>query len=208
MSSIFSWRTGSLSLLFASFSCGLASGEMFLLPSTFEPSVGERITVQVHSSGGRVPQLADSGIYTKQAAYSLVNARKEGHVLVLECGVKASGISILAAESKPYLEGNVRHVEFAKAILCAGKADENASMRMGAALEITPADTPRLGLNRFLLWLQGQRVPPSMELSNGSWKQQKADGAFEIKVPGKYTLTASHSAQGVQFSTSLVFEIR
>ena len=212
MSSIFSWRIGRSRTGIFFVPLVLMGGEFYLLPLSFEAAVGERLTVRAHYGtrfpiSESAPVLADSGIYTAQAAYSLVNAHPEGNALVLEGSLKASGVAILTAESKPRIEGKIRYVDFAKAIVVVEKVDANFTRQLGAILEIVPMSLPARGFNQFSLYFKGKRIEEPIEMSDGIIRT-RTDGRIRIETIGRYLLRTTHTEDGTVYSASLTFEVR
>ncbi len=213
MSSIFSWRIGKSSKLIFFFPVALMGRDFYLLPSSFEAAVGERLTVRVHygahfPNSDSAPVLADSGIYTTKAAYSLVNAHAEGNSLVLEGNLKAAGVAILAAESKPRTENGIRYLDFAKAIVVVEKADSNATKRLGAILEIVPMALPKLGDVQFRVLFLKKPLETPLEISIASDRITNANGLFHFDAHQRYLLRARHTEGDTVYSATLTFEVR
>ena len=213
MSSISSWRIGRSKASLFFFPLALMGGDIYLLPSSFDAAVGERLTVRVHGGSHfpiseSVPVLADSGIYTAKAAYSLVNAHTEGNALLLDGNLKAAGVAILAAETKPRTENGIRYLDFAKAIVVVEKTDGNATKRLGAMLEIVPMAVPKLGDNQFRVLFLKKPLEIPLDLSNASASITSPGGQIHFDAPGRYLLRARHTEGDTVYSATLTFEVR
>ena len=183
----------------------LFAQEAFLIPSTFNASVGERITVSISLGEAAI---ADTGIYTPRAAYNLVSPRLLNGQVVLDGSLKVAGTAILSLATKPRIVDRSRISIFAKALVDVETRDANRYRTLGLPLELVLSDDTHVMLLANGKALAGIEVSPLGRTA--------ADGrvAFQNK-PGIYKLTATKRLQAAdpsiaEWDTStatLTFEI-
>jgi uncharacterized GH25 family protein len=87
----------------------LAAHDLFLMPSEFRVSPGQRITVAVHTGDGfpageeapTIARLRDASLYARVGAYNLTNARLDGKVVLYDGTAKGEGTQIMAIRTIP-----------------------------------------------------------------------------------------------------------
>src|ERR1700736_6205624 len=85
--------------------------DLYLLPSSFFVSTGERITVAIHEGDGfpnsesAVPldRLRDTDLITPSAVFNITNLRKQGTTIAAQASIKFRGTLILTARTMPNL---------------------------------------------------------------------------------------------------------
>jgi len=103
-----------------------AAADLFLTPSSFELSPGERFTVMMEGA----TQIKDPVLVAPSGVYNLTNLRSADGVMAADGAAKAKGSLVVAAKSG---------LLFGKALLTCAEPGETARKAIGHALEIVPA---------------------------------------------------------------------
>ncbi|MEO7146045.1 MAG: DUF4198 domain-containing protein [Bryobacteraceae bacterium] len=127
-----------------------AARDLYLWPSSFFVSPGERITVWFNQ-GDVVPSstdalnlnlLRDYSLVTKYAEYNITGLHLEPKAISGQARIPRKGEMLLTARTNPSISGNERTQEFAKAILFSKDAGGQFHRVIGFALEIVPDADP------------------------------------------------------------------
>jgi uncharacterized GH25 family protein len=89
----------------------VAAHDLYLMPSSFFVSSGERITVAIHegdsfpNSEAAVPlaRLRDTDLITPSAVYNITNLRVDGSTVTAQANIRLRGTLILTARTMPNL---------------------------------------------------------------------------------------------------------
>lgn len=88
-----------------------AAHDLYLLPSAFFVSSGERITVSIHEGDGfpnsesavSLARLRDTDLITPSAVFNITNLRVQGTTVAAQANIKFRGTLILTARTMPNL---------------------------------------------------------------------------------------------------------
>ena len=183
-----------------------AAADLFLTPSSFDVSPGERITVTMDGAAWTPSQIRDPVLIAAAQVYNLTNLRAADQVLLADATAKSKGTLIVAAQSLG------QQSYFAKALLTCVETGDVAHKVVGHALEIVPAAAPSGGSISIQVLLHGKLaagVP--VEIVSAGGKRRNAgltsgDGKMRIEfgAAGVYRVTAVHESM----HASLTFEAK
>ena len=183
-----------------------AAADLFLTPSSFEVSAGERITVTMDGAAWTTAQIKDPVLIAATGVYNLTNLRASDRAVLADGVAKARGSLIVAAQSVGPLS------YFAKALLTCDSPGETARKLVGHALEIVPVSAPLGGVISIEVLLRGKPASGlDVEIISGGGSRRDAglsggDGKLRIEVgtAGMYRVTARHESM----RASLTFETK
>lgn len=214
----------------------LLGRDLYLWPSRFIVSPGERVTVRFNQ-GETIPQSTDSidmnllrdfNLLSPYASYTVERMRVERNSIVGRIRIPRRGELLLTARTNPTTAGQGRSQEFAKAILFAKESSDQYRRVVGFALEIVPQQDPySIHAEGFLpvevLW-HGKPAPGvSVDAAHTTGKPASlavagktgSDGRIRIPISaaGDWCLRAVVHEPGVGssedvFRTSLTFAVR
>lgn len=181
--------------------------DLFLTPSSFTVSPGERMTFAIEGAAWTVGQIEDPVLVAAIGVYNLTNLRVVDGVLMLDGTAKSKGSLIAAVHS-----AHRQQQYFAKALLTCDAPGDTARKIVGHTLEIVPESMPSDGGVSMQVLLRGK---PSAGvrveiLSNGSARKNVgvtgADGNLSLQISelGVYRIMAVHETM----RASLTFEMK
>ena len=180
-----------------------AADDLFLTPSSFTPSPGERIILAIEGSGGTTSGIKDPVLIAATGIYNLTNLRVlEG--LVLVDGTAKSKGSLIAAVQRVHEKQH----DFAKALLICDAPGDTARKVVGHALEIVPESQPSGNGFLVLALLHGKPAAelPVEIISNGTTRKRVgvtgADGKMSVKFGelGVYRIVVAHETMRASFT--------
>ena len=188
-------------LLLAALPCG--AEDLFLTPSSFAVSQGERISFAIEGGSWTTEQIKDPVLVAATGVYNLTNLRVVEGVLKVDGTAKSKGSLIAAVQS-----AHRQEQYFAKVLLTCDAPGDMASRIVGHALEIVPEGAPSGGEVFVQVLLRGKPVVsvPVEIVSNGSIRKSvgvtRADGKLSVKIGelGVYRIAAVHETMRASFT--------
>lgn len=118
----------------------LAAQALWIVPAEFEVAPGQRVAVSFDGEAGRTPEpveLRGAALYTAQAAYNVVNLRREDGAVTGEATARGEGTLALGVCAGP------GHTRCAKALLYSlAPGGPIATRPLGLRFEIVPETDP------------------------------------------------------------------
>ena len=192
-------------VLLAALPCG--AEDLFLTPSSFAVSQGERISFAIEGAAWTTAQIKDPVLIAGSGVYNLTNLRVVDGVLMVDGTAKSRGSLIAAAQVT-----HQGHQYFAKALLTCDAPGDTARKIVGHAMEIVPensAPTGGVSIQVLLRGMPAAGIQVEMIL-NGSARKNVgvtgADGKLGLRISemGVYRIVAVHETM----RASLTFEMR
>jgi hypothetical protein len=181
------------------FALPCAAADLFLTPSSFVVSQGERISITIEGAQWTVAAIKDPVLIASSGVYNLTNLRAVDGVPMVDGNAKAKGSLIAAAQGTYHGQQY-----FAKTLLTCEAADATARKIVGHALEIVPESVLSGGLVSIQVWLRGKPAAgvPVEIVSNGSAGVTGAEGRLRLKLSdaGVYRIVAAHESMRASFS--------
>ena len=180
-------------VLLAALPCG--AEDLFLTPSSFAVSQGERISFAIEGAAWTTAQIKDPVLIAGSGVYNLTNLRVVDGVLMVDGTAKSKGSLIAAVQST-----HRQQQYFAKVLLTCDAPGDTAHKIVGHAMEIVPESVPtggRVSIQVLLRGMPAAGVPVEI-VSNGSTRKSAgvtgADGKLSLKISGLglYRIVAAH----------------
>ena len=176
-----------------------AAADLFLTPSSFVVSQGERISVTIEGSAWTVADIKDPVLIAATGVYNLTNLRAVDGVLMVDGGAKSKGSLIAAAQGV-----HQGQQFFAKALVTCETPGETARKIVGHALEIVPEGAPSGNGVSIQVLVRGKPIAgvPVEIFSMGSAGVTGADGRMRLKLgeTGVFRLVVAHETMRASFS--------
>mgnify|MGYP005847352515 CR=1 FL=1 len=180
----------------------LAGQPIWMVPDEFQVSPGQRVSVTFRSAAGRTPgpeQLRSAALYAPQAAYNVVNLRRDGEAVLGEATAKPEGTLALGVCAGP------ERRDCAKALLVSREPGGNVATRpLGLRFEIVPEKDPhklRKGACLPVRVLFEGRPVVGAVLDSGSRSGPEGQASVAIGEDVPFRMSASQDG----FTTTLVF---
>ena len=176
-----------------------AAADLFLTPSSFIVSQGERIAITIEGGPWTAAEIKDPILVAATGVYNLTNLRTVDGLLMVDGNAKTKGSLIAAAQ------GTHRGQQyFAKTLLTCEAAGDTTRKIAGHALEIVPESPPSSNGISVQVLLRGKPAPgvPVEIVSNGGGGVTGADGRLSIKLVegGVYRIVAAHETMRASFT--------
>ena len=188
-----------------------AAADLFLTPSSFVLSPGERFTVTMEGGPWTTAQIKDPILVAATGVYNLTNLRAVDGAVMVDGTAKSKGGMIAAAHGA--LHGQ-QH--FAKVLLTCDATGDTVRKVVGHALEIVPEGAPRKDGFSVLVLMRGKPtagVAVELNQAGGSGRTLGTtgkDGRFAVKPgdPGVYRIVAAPGPDQERMRASFVFELK
>ena len=176
-----------------------AAADLFLTPSSFVVSQGERIGITIEGAPWTAMEIKDPVLHAATGVYNLTNLRAVDGVLLVDGNAKSKGSLIAAAQGM-----RQGQQYFAKALLTCEAPGETLRKAVGHALEIVPDRAPSGDGISIQVLLRGKLVAgvPVKIVPNGSAGVTSAEGKLRLKVSeiGVYRIVAAYETMRASFS--------
>ncbi len=182
-----------------------AAADLFLTPSSFVVSQGERIGITIEGARWTVAQIKDPVLIAATGVYNLTNLRAVDGVLMVDGSAKSKGSLIAAAQGT-----HLGQQYFAKTLITCEAPGDTVRRIVGHALEIVPQSQPSDNGVTMQVLVRGKPaagVPMQIISNAGSRKAVTgADGrlSFKLGEPGAYRIVAAQETM----RASLTFELK
>ncbi len=191
------------------FALPCAAADLFLTPSSFAVSQGERVSVTIAGSTWKPAEVIEPVLIASSGIYNLTNLRESEGALVVDGTAKAKGSLIAAARGIQQ-----RDQFFAKALLVCDAESELARKPVGHMFEIVPQGPVAGGKLPVQILLRGGGAARiALELESGGRRQRVGitgdSGRFEVAVgAGVSRIIAEYVEPLGTLRASLSFEVK